>query len=440
MIVTDSTEGMDFMGLVKHPAHGKSFVTFSKDEQPKMEFSFDDEKRIIMGVAIAVDQPIYRKDQDGTEYNVYFDKDSSRKIGQKMLANKHMHNVNIDHDMSKVVDGIQLDSLWYVDSKLGVHAPDIFKDQKLKDGSMMAAYFVSDEKEWESIKKDVIEGNITGFSIEGWFDLFEVELVKAKHNKDKQATVVEVMKHVIEVLEDSIEIGQQLTVDMWGEGNPEILRSGEYFLTDGTPIQVDSDGVVIMIDGNGTEGFKKELNKNKMKKFANIKAAVHKFLASDDTPVTFESANTTDGVELFWEGELEVGTAVFIQDEEGNNIQAPEGNHAIQMDDMTVTFSVDNTGTITELEKVDAEPSDEEMEKAIEEALSEFKATQKTAMSAKDTEIKALKEEKKTLSTELTEKSEQCVALQAEMDNGGGKKKPNAGKTSYKDIMFPNRK
>jgi hypothetical protein len=203
---------------------------------------------------------------------------------------------------------------------------------------------------------------------------------------------------------------------------------------------VDSDGVVIMIDGNGTEGFKKELNKNKMKKFANIKAAVHKFLASDDTPVTFESANTTDGVELFWEGELEVGTAVFIQDEEGNNIQAPEGNHAIQMDDMTVTFSVDNTGAITELEKVDAEPSDEEMDKAIEEALSEFKATQKTAMSAKDTEIKALKEEKKTLSTELTEKSEQCVALQAEMDNGGGKKKPNAGKTSYKDIMFPNRK
>jgi len=438
MIVDESTEGMDFMGLVKHPAHGKSFIAFSEDKKPKMEFSFNDEKRIIMGVGIAVDQPIYRRDPDGTEYNVYFDKAGTRKIGQKMLANKHLHQVNRDHDMSKVVDGIQLDSIWYTDKELGITAPDLFADQKLKDGSMMVAYFVSDENEWEFIKKDIIEGNITGFSIEGWFDLFKVEIVKAKHDKEKHTTVVEISKWFIDVLEESISIGQVLTTDMWGEGNAELLKSGEYFLTDGTPIQVNGDGMVVMIDGNDSEEFKKEFKKgNTMKKFDTVKASILAFLKSDK----FESAATTDGVELFWDGELEVGTEVFIKDEEDNNIQAPEGNHAIQIEGSTIVLSVDSTGTVTEMVTETVDEDGEDMDKAVEEALNEFKAEQKTAMesiktelAAKDIEIAALKEAKETLSTDLSEKSEQCVALQAEMDKAPARK--TEAPKSYRDLLY----
>jgi len=174
-----------------------------------------------------------------------------------------------------------------------------------------------------------------------------------------------------------------------------------------------------------------------MKKFDTVKASILAFLKSDK----FESAATTDGVELFWDGELEVGTEVFIKDEEDNNIQAPEGNHAIQIDGSTIVLSVDSTGTVTEMVTETVDEDGEDMDKAVEEALNEFKAEQKTAMesiktelAAKDIEIAALKEAKETLSTDLSEKSEQCVALQAEMDKAPARK--TEAPKSYRDLLY----
>ena len=80
--IDKDAEGMDYMGLVDFPAHGKNWLTFNKQTPKKTEFKqhFNDEKRIVTGVAIATNLPIYRRKPDGTEYNVIFTKEDTRLI------------------------------------------------------------------------------------------------------------------------------------------------------------------------------------------------------------------------------------------------------------------------------------------------------------------------------------------------------------------------
>ena len=283
MIVNDDVEGMDFMGLVQSPAHMKAFVTFSDKERKK--YFFREEEQIIMGVAIATDLPIYRNDPGGMgEYYVVFDKENTRLIGQKMLANGHLHNVNRQHDLGDVVENIQLDSLFYVDLERGIHPPDVFEDQKLKDGSMIICYKVHGKDNWKKIKEEVENGIITGFSIEGWFDLLGIE-IKTKETKETQSTMKKLKERVLAAFDKFNEEGEPAkmaeveTTDgiviMW---DGELAEGTEVFImdTEGNQIQAPEGAhswmssetmmTTIMVDGNGVvtsiEEVEQEMNEN----------------------------------------------------------------------------------------------------------------------------------------------------------------------------------
>ena len=304
MILSDEDEGIDFMGLVEHPAHMKSFIAFGKDGKPeKKQHFFNDDEQIIMGVAISTDQPIYRRSAEIGEYYTYFTKEETRKMGQRLLASGYLNNVNEQHDSSKVVEGIQLDSIYYVDKDRGIEAPAVFKDQKLKDGSMIISYKVHDKQNWNSIKQKIQSGEISGFSIEGWFDQHEVQIQK---NNQKQNEMSKEEKSMVAKL------------------------------------------------------YNKMFGKTK-----------------------FEEAETVDGVIVFWEGELATGTQLFIKDEEGNELQAPEGSHSIMMEDgMSKVIVVDGTGVVTSVEDVEAEEESAE-EKEAREAKELEEATQMKAINDK---------------------------------------------------------
>ena len=119
LVINDDIEGMDFIGLVDEPAHGKRWVTMSKAPNTvEQRHNFNDEKQIVTGVAIATDLLIYRRDSSGYEYDVYFTKEESLKM-MKMFAKKGYHNnVNLMHNMS----------------------------QKVKDAYLIEAYFIRDDR------------------------------------------------------------------------------------------------------------------------------------------------------------------------------------------------------------------------------------------------------------------------------------------------------
>jgi uncharacterized protein YdcH (DUF465 family) len=249
MILTEETEGMDFIALVDSPAHMKAFEYFNGKSE-KVKYHFNEEKRVVTGVAIAVDLPIYRRDEQFGEHYVVFDKKETMQIAQKMFKGGYLNNVNEMHDSNKQIKDIYLFESYFVDNARGVKAPDTFEGQNLKDGSWIVSYKVDNDKVWNDIKK----GKHIGFSIEGWFDkkfiktkqtqmkkqsksLFEMVFGKAKF---ETATTVE----GVEVAwTGALEVGTELRV---------VTEEGEVLAPEGMhSIEMEGTTMVITVDGNG---------------------------------------------------------------------------------------------------------------------------------------------------------------------------------------------
>lgn len=281
MILTEETEGMDFISLVSQPAHYKQFEFFN-GETEKVKYHFNEEKRVVTGVAIAVDLPIYRRDEQFGEHYVVFSKKDTYEIAQKMFKGGYLNNVNEMHDSNKQIKDIYLFESYFVDNARGVKAPSKFDSQNLKDGSWIVSYKVDNDKAWNDIKN----GKHVGFSIEGWFD--------KKFIKTKQTQMKKERKSLFSLV------------------------------------------------------FGKE---------------------------KFETATTVEGVEVAWNGALEIGTELRVVTEEGE-ILAPEGMHSIEMEGTTMVITVDGNGIVTAIEEMPVEevPAEVAPEAVSPEAVAEVVA------------------------------------------------------------------
>lgn len=247
MILTEETEGMDYIALVDSPAHMKKFEYFNGK---MVKQHFNEEQRIVTGVAIAVDLPIYRRDEQLGEHYVVFGKKETEQIWEKMMTSNYMHNVNEMHDSNKKVSGITYLHSYPIDSARGVNAPESFKNQNLKDGSIIVYYKVEDEKVWNDIKK----GKHAGFSIEGWFDK---KIIKTKQTQMKKES-----KSLFEMVFGKAKFETATTVDgveiSWTGALEEgtelrvVTEEGEVLAPEGIhSIEVEGVVMAITVDGNG---------------------------------------------------------------------------------------------------------------------------------------------------------------------------------------------
>ncbi len=160
----DSELEVNFIALVDRPAIEKNFMTFN--DQPRLEMKFaaiDDERFIISGPAMLADMPIYRKDEDGTEYMVVFKADTIYKIAQKFFEKNFNSNFNIMHEADMAVEGVCVFESFIVDDTRGISAMAGYEEAK--NGSWFISAKVSNPTVWQAIK----EGLVKGFSVEGTF-------------------------------------------------------------------------------------------------------------------------------------------------------------------------------------------------------------------------------------------------------------------------------
>ena len=250
MILTEETEGMDFIALVDSPAHMKSFEYFN-GATDKVKYHFNEEKRVVTGVAIAVDLPIYRRDEQLGEHYVVFGKEDTYSIAQKMFKGGYLNNVNEMHDSNKKVEDMYLFESYFVDSKRGVKAPSKFDSQNLKDGSWIVSYKVDNPKAWNDIKK----GKHVGFSIEGWFDK---KIIKTKQTqmKKESKTFFEMVfpgkaKFETATTVDGVEISWTGAMEE-GTELRVVTEEGEVLAPEGIhSIEVEGVVMAITVDGNG---------------------------------------------------------------------------------------------------------------------------------------------------------------------------------------------
>lgn len=372
-INAEDETGVDINSFVDMPAHTRSFETYGKKQ--KATFAVDDEKRIVTGVFIMADHLIYRNDKQLGEHWVKFKPEVIWQIRNKFFKNGFNTNTNVQHQT--MVDGAIL-----VDSFI-VHStdprfpkvPEILAKQKVNDGSWVGSYHIENEQLWQDCKN----GIFTGFSVEGYFDKVEAKVrtgmsKKTKLAKGRFGTVAQISKWTQTVDQNTFEVGTKLTTT-WSDhdGNQTVtpVGAGEYTTETGSQILVDSNGMVRLVYSKQSKT--KQMSKQK-------KNSLFKNIFGAAVVEEFGEATTVDGVMIFWEGDLAVGTSVMIE-VEGEKVAAPEGPHQADVDGVTYAITLDAEGKVTTLEEVTAMSEEAEIlsaaiKKVVEDAKGQFAAQQ----------------------------------------------------------------
>lgn len=185
-------EGIDAISLVESPAIEENFIALSKQEiQLK---TIDEEKRIIIGLALIPDLEIYRKQED-YEYNIIFSKDTVRKASELYMKRLKVHNSTLEH--KEKTDGVFTIESWIVEDpkndKTNIYGLNA------NVGSWAVVQKIENDKVWNDIKL----GKYKGFSIEGIFSNkleSKKELSKEVVEEPKLYTEAEVQQLLKDIL------------------------------------------------------------------------------------------------------------------------------------------------------------------------------------------------------------------------------------------------
>lgn len=285
MIVDGEETAVFKTSFVKDPAYMRSFQAFSAER--KAQYFANEDQRIVTGVMLVPDLPIYRRDPDGTEYYVVADRDNIKRAAFSYLKKGFAKSVNLEHNQQQQeVDGVYMIESFITDEKRGINTPLGFEAQP--DGTWFASFKVDNDEVWNNVKS----GKFTGFSIEGIFEL--------QHTVDSPESQVQ---RLIEILNEGFGVNTALSDN---KASKSIIMKALYELV------------------------------NKVRKSLNMEEI--------KAPEAFAEATLKDGTIVKWEGELAQGTAVMVVTPEGE-APAPDGTH--ELEDGT-TFTTEG-GLVTDV-------------------------------------------------------------------------------------------
>lgn len=256
--ISDKEEGLFCLSLVTDPATEVNFVYFDKDK-PIVKFAVENQmERLVSGVIMLADTPIYRRTVGGYEYYINFTKDVLKVMAEKMIYDGVGSSVNIQHQDNSNVEGVNLVELFVIDREKGI-APTYFSE--VPDGSLIGTYKVHNDEVWSMIEN----GDVLSFSLEGIFNMVEVEEFKNKKKTNIFKMKVDKVKAMLRKLlaqfgeiatnkgtilwngEEDLKEGDSVyTVDE--EGNQIALEDGEYTTEDDKIITVQDGKVVSIVD------------------------------------------------------------------------------------------------------------------------------------------------------------------------------------------------
>ena len=151
--------GVYAVSLVSEPAIMVDFVALSKQSLMLARVE-DGEKRMLYGPALIPNQPIVRYDGNSEKYYITYTKETIEQTAQEFLKRNMHHNHTIQHEMP--VNNLTVVESWVT---MGAHDKSMNLGFELPEGTWMIGVKVDDDKTWEAVKN----GEVKGFSIEGWF-------------------------------------------------------------------------------------------------------------------------------------------------------------------------------------------------------------------------------------------------------------------------------
>lgn len=165
-LLMDDALGVYAVALVSRPAMLAKWQAFSEQEgsaSTPLKFSVtDEEQRKVLAPLCRADFPIYRRDEDGKEYYVFFSRETIDKLVRALLSNSFQNVINVEHDNTFKLDGVLLNQIFLKDVQKGVN-PKGF--EFIEDGSAFCEYKIESDEVWQAIK----QGIFNGISLEGYF-------------------------------------------------------------------------------------------------------------------------------------------------------------------------------------------------------------------------------------------------------------------------------
>ena len=128
-------DGILRISLVDDPAVCSDFIALAAQHRLLTYAVQSEEKRLVCGVVMRANFPIYRRDADGYEYYIVYKPATIRQMAEKDLADNRQNEVNIMHKAGSDVDGVQMVQWFIKDTARGI-APEGFDD--ISDGSLFA--------------------------------------------------------------------------------------------------------------------------------------------------------------------------------------------------------------------------------------------------------------------------------------------------------------
>jgi hypothetical protein len=155
-------EGISAISIVENPAIESNFVALSDEKVEVKLAEVDKDKQILIGPALIPNKPIYRKDENGEPYYIYFSGETVAKASELYLARGKQNNATVEHNFE--VDGVSVIESWIVEDpekdKAATYGLSVPK------GTWMVTMKIYDEELWQDYVKT---GDVKGFSIEGMF-------------------------------------------------------------------------------------------------------------------------------------------------------------------------------------------------------------------------------------------------------------------------------
>jgi len=132
------------------------------DNNAKFTFSLNEDQQMVVGPLMIPNKLIFRVDENGDPYYVFFSEDTIKDIAEKLMREKYIDKINLEHNPDETVNGYMV-STWIIEDEL--------KDKQqvygfnFPKGTWMGQYKIEDKSVWEKVKA----GEIKGFSVEGFF-------------------------------------------------------------------------------------------------------------------------------------------------------------------------------------------------------------------------------------------------------------------------------
>jgi hypothetical protein len=103
--------GVEAISIVEEPAIDEDFIALRAHKIQMAEVNA--EKRILMGPALIPNKNIYRRNDLGDEYYIFFSEDTVRKASQLFLSKGNQNNSTLEHEYK--LKGMSVVESWIVE-------------------------------------------------------------------------------------------------------------------------------------------------------------------------------------------------------------------------------------------------------------------------------------------------------------------------------------